>query len=158
MYGNSGVVNGVVIPACSIHVIPYPARTTNESLTVYANPIRGAKFFFSKSLADRPTPFAPSRSNFCVARLNTAPRSPTTVDGKFSVYRTPGFSVSRRDTRQSSCTKNSATRARGEIVSGCASRLNRPTCPNKNDANAFPVFAIAAPFAANPAVKIDVNW
>jgi hypothetical protein len=85
MNGNSGVVNGVVIPACSIHVSEYPDRTTNESVILKAKPTRGPKFFFSRSRAERGKPFCPKYSSFCEFRLKTAPRSPETVDGKFSV-------------------------------------------------------------------------
>src|SRR5437868_13384927 len=89
MKGKNGTVNGVVIPACSIHTRPYPERMTNESVTLYAKLTRGPKSCQSSRRADLGTPFWPRKSSCCVLRLKTAPRLFASVDGKFRVYRRP---------------------------------------------------------------------
>src|SRR5262249_19525557 len=49
--GNCGIVKGVVMPDCSKKIMPYPERTTQESLTRYASPTRGPKSQHSSSRA-----------------------------------------------------------------------------------------------------------
>src|SRR5947209_13652370 len=70
--GKNGVVNGVVIPVCSIHTNPYPERTTVFGVTRYATPALGPKSPKCNSRAALGTPFFPAYSNCCVFKLNVA--------------------------------------------------------------------------------------
>src|SRR5215203_3490604 len=54
--GKTGVVNGVVIPAISIQVSPYPPLTTILSVTRPDTPIRGPTLFLCRRLAGRGLP------------------------------------------------------------------------------------------------------
>ena len=73
MKGNCGFVNGVVMPACSIHTKPYPLRITVLLNTRYAKPTRGPKFNLCSSRDERGKPSRPRYWSFCVSRFNTAP-------------------------------------------------------------------------------------
>ena len=57
--GNTGVVNGVVIPAISIQTIPYPVRTTVLSVMRPTMPRRGPKLCLWSCRAARGWPSRP---------------------------------------------------------------------------------------------------
>src|SRR5712691_2857804 len=95
--GNVGVVNGVVMPAISIQIRPYPELRIVLPVSRKTAPNRGPKLFFFNGR----TGSAPGYSSAFVCRLNTAVCPLISVDGKFRVYRRPGFTVSRSETFQS---------------------------------------------------------
>ena len=86
MNGNDGVVNGVVMPAISIHTMPKPARATVLSVDAGDGAEARAEVVLVQLARRVRVAVAPQDIRACwVARLKTAAWSSTSVDGKFSV-------------------------------------------------------------------------